>query len=516
MIFVYPVVCSDNVDNRVLPAVCRSLEKFYLSNICEAFSSGDLTPVSVWNKAKRIYGPIMLESVTTPWPSPRKGEGEPDEDLSPTINPLIDAYNKGCSTLDKFGQKVNNFPVNRALDSKVYQDYISNLEAYRSAFYRFGTIVDKLQDALDDAVSKSDGDQKIRAVVKSINNEIKRDNSKYQSWLKVAEDRIRDHERRIEVARAQKERDEDKARSAAEEERQKKEREAENMRRHGGSWTMHEVRNIGFEPTMATVEVRVQYIGGDHATSDVYNRDAKVNMPVGVKLVPSVVPSESIKYALLSDATRSSMERFLVGFGRKIIRQVIRFGEWFVRWVTGRNVDIANSTQDEIGRQVLYAPQHLVNASGFKRHDNTSNFYRYTSGVVVFNKEEVSEIDDVINDRNFMSSILKMGWNSICVLDDVGEEALFISIVDGGYIHRLPYAYIFGSIGMTTTYENIDKLQKHTAPFNRSEGRGFSPFGQKVMNESFAEIFNRFDDERDQLIRGSLHQFSLDSDSYYR
>ena len=205
-----------------------------------------------------------------------------------------------------------------------------------------------------------------------------------------------------------------------------------------------------------------------------------------------------------------------MGFGRKIIRQVIRFGEGFVRWVTGRNVDIAKATQDEIGRQVLYAPQHLVNASGFKRQEHTSNFYRYTSGVVVFNKEEVSEIDDVINDRNFMSTILRMGWNSICVLDDVGEEALFISVVDGGYIHRLPYAYIFGSIGMTTTYENIDKLQKHTAPFNRSEGRGFSPFGQKVMNESFAQIFSRFDDERDQLIRRNIQQFSLDSDSYYR
>lgn len=567
MIFVYPVVCSNNVDNRILPAICRSLEKFYLSNICEAFSSGDLIPKSVWDPRRKVYGPVVLENYNNgdsdiilesidnhglhSWYSSAGFKGDIDEqkliDIVNELNKKIEEANQTTINMDNIKYKLDRYPnivQNKSVDiAKVAADYKATADEYINLYNKFLDNLGEVKPLADDAKTEVLDVQKrkknaanptnydpqpVLNAINNINRSIENEKKRYSATIKTIENRYKTFADYIinqeREQQRQKERAEDKAlrdKQAKEREedraREKAEREAEAKRGgRGGSWRMQEVHNIGFDPTMATVEVRIQYVGGDYSSNDVYNRDAKVNMPVGVKLVPSVVPSDSIRYALLSDAFRGSAEKSIVAFGRRVFRSIIHYAEKFVRWVTGRNIDIAKAiTKDEISRQVLYAPQHIINASGFKRQAYTSSFYQYTSGVVVLNKEEINEIDDVLNDRKFMYSILKMGWSSICVMDDVSEEALFISLVDGGYIHRLPYAYIFGSIGMTTTYENIDKLQKHTGPFKRSEGRGFTPFGQKVVKESISEIFDRLAYERDKSIRRSS-SISLDSDSYFR
>ena len=527
-------------------------------------NSGVLIPKSKWNPYKEVYGPIVLENVDNYHGDSEKSHGFTNILTEAAITfPSLATVKRGLSLdnqrkVDDVARQVNQLnrldsdlqrnedKMQRPASSTAHPDarhsrdrsgsvtgsvmnpdlnrqfvvsFSNNLMQYRSLASRYvvtgNQVIRDINDIQDPAgnipallITVRDA---IESNISHVQNAVSTYTSMYDGVVKdfrEMEKYGREDQKAMYTAQ-------DREIEAAERARQQKERDAESYRSHGGSWKMSEVHGIGFEATMATVEVRVQYVGGDYDSRKVYNSDARVNMPVGVKLIPNIVPGDSIRYALLSDAFRSKNDQRVTTYGRYAARQLIRFGEKFVKWVTGKDVDLARKiSDDEVERQVLYAPQHLINASGFKRRPGSSDFYQFTSGVVILNKEELREIDDLLNDRNFMNRIIRLGWNSICVMDDVGEEALFISTVDGGYIHRLPYAYIFSAIGMTTTYDNIDKLQKHSGPFNRSDGRGFTPFGQKIMRESFSEMFDRIDNERDKSSRRSV-PVSLDSDSYY-
>lgn len=62
MIFVYPTLVSKNVDWKVLPAILKVVERFFLVQIGQSFGSGSLRIKTEWDESKRKYSELMLEN----------------------------------------------------------------------------------------------------------------------------------------------------------------------------------------------------------------------------------------------------------------------------------------------------------------------------------------------------------------------------------------------------------------------------------------------------------------------
>ena len=62
MFFVYPAAVSQNCDRKIVAPACKAMERFFLTQIEDAFSSGILRAKQVYDPAKEVYSPIMLEA----------------------------------------------------------------------------------------------------------------------------------------------------------------------------------------------------------------------------------------------------------------------------------------------------------------------------------------------------------------------------------------------------------------------------------------------------------------------
>ena len=54
MIFIYPASVSENCDTKLVPAVCKSIERFFMVQIEDAFGSGILSVRKDYNSLKNI------------------------------------------------------------------------------------------------------------------------------------------------------------------------------------------------------------------------------------------------------------------------------------------------------------------------------------------------------------------------------------------------------------------------------------------------------------------------------
>ena len=494
MIFIYPALCSQNVDPRIVPAITRALEKYYLMNLCEAFSSGSLRPKSKWDHSKQVYGTVVLEAAD-------KGESitRPvyilQSELYDIIDPLLDEVNSVSA-------KYSSFQVSDYSNSSYVELHQQQIDAFvRDVHRRLDTarrILTKLLNESNDrqewpdAVTydisilkhiSSESESRFEKVEKSCQNPL--NNLERQSKvLKRLSDSLKSKEKDIKDSDKknfdQIKFDEDKKQREKEEQRKKEEEQSQLAKPHAGGWQLQEYSGIGFEPTVARVDVKIQYLGGPYDEID--NKDSRIEMNVGVKIVPYKVVASNIINALYDDYFSFGYQQLFKKYWRRTARVAIKYIEKFIYKVTGKNVDLLAKAAP-VDRELLYAPAHGVDASSFKRKTNTP-FYQYSAALVVLNRDEIKDIDNILTDPGQLKKLLKMGWNSICVLDDINEHVYFITTIDGGYIHQLPYAYIFSSLKMDKTYENIDDLQKQTRQFESTSGTGFSAFGNKILKEN--------------------------------
>jgi hypothetical protein len=77
MIFIYPASVSETCDKRIVPAVCKSIERFFLLQLQDAISSGELSFYRKWEGNK--YGPLLMESIIKPSNTKMLLEGFNDE-----------------------------------------------------------------------------------------------------------------------------------------------------------------------------------------------------------------------------------------------------------------------------------------------------------------------------------------------------------------------------------------------------------------------------------------------------
>jgi hypothetical protein len=113
------------------------------------------------------------------------------------------------------------------------------------------------------------------------------------------------------------------------------------------------------------------------------------------------------------------------------------------------------------------------------------SYYNFAAAIVIIDKRDLMKEEgaNFFLDQSQLKRMFKMGWNSFCILDETREEALFVSSLDGGHLHIIPYQYIFNSLGMDVVYQNMNDLRKKASPFRLSMG-GISNLVQKLKRES--------------------------------
>ena len=103
----------------------------------------------------------------------------------------------------------------------------------------------------------------------------------------------------------------------------------------------------------------------------------------------------------------------------------------------------------------------------------------------MFNKDDIMKEEgaNFFLDKHQLGKMFKAGWNSFCVLYPLREEVMFISALDGGSLHTIPYSYVFNALGMDQIYTNMNDLQRRSPVFRRSAG-SFSTLVSKLRRES--------------------------------
>lgn len=235
---------------------------------------------------------------------------------------------------------------------------------------------------------------------------------------------------------------------------------------------------IDIIPTSAQIVVDVAYIDGPKGGTE---REEK-KIVVGVKMTPFIMKNfKDVERALLDDYFSRVSESAFKMIRRKIGSSLLNV--WhrilsnipFSRYFSSAKVD---NDQDDV-KDTIYGPNNFVNASAFRSNRNTPGNYKFASNTVIFNKDDLTDPEDynIFSNRSAMNRLFNMGWSTFAVLDPIKEEMTFISALDGGYMHVIPYSYMFESTGTRTVYDSTDKLKGSSRPFHINRGN-FSTFAK--------------------------------------
>lgn len=415
MIFIYPASVSENCDKRIVPAVAKCIERFFLLQIQDAFASGTLTAKRIYEPSKGNYGPILLECQNN--------------------------YNGKQYLVE------STYLTEDATTVKKYTDQLDDL-GYKYSVDELGKDEDLRKDYYDEVNS-------VRHAMVSDNNLTRAEKSSLMARIDHTFNLIR----KIELDAAKISSDKSKAGSKG-------------KTSSTGSYKPIEGK-IDIIPTGATVEIPLIYHGGPN--SGKYDKDVTVN--INVKVIPTIIKNfKDLENAMLDDYFSRQSEAFYKSIGRKVIRSVkniiskLPFGRYLADKI-GKN---------DVERDILYNSQGFVDASAFHKSSHSPNNYNYTSNIVIFNKDDLTDPEDgnIFQNRAAMQRMFKMGWSTFCMLDPVEESMTFISSLDGGYMHEVPYRYIMESYGSKVYYGNDSQLKNGARPFMVKRGN-FATFCKK-------------------------------------
>jgi hypothetical protein len=132
---------------------------------------------------------------------------------------------------------------------------------------------------------------------------------------------------------------------------------------------------------------------------------------------------------------------------------------------------MANLIKDPVKRMILLSPQGFVDASSFKRHKNTPSFYNFSSASVVFRDDDMTYEggENFFKDKGQLQKMFKAGWNTFVIMKEIEETLYFISSLDGGALHILPYSYLFNALKMDKVYDS-DEFKRRSKGFQIKSG----------------------------------------------
>jgi len=478
MIFIYPASVSETCDKRIVPAVAKCIERFFLTQIMDAMSD-NVIPLSRKYVGSN-YGPILMECVNNYNKKQLVTENKillediaTAADFTYRVNDIIkDSHSRDLATLQGVVNKLSNL-------------------AHEIDNYRDGGPTDR------DTLTGNEKDRLLRDIQREMSrvqnriDQIERRSPDINGRTREDRQESRDEERlQLEKEKNQrewqKERRDDllqRRKDARETNRDAREFEAYADER-AGSGTGHYMpldTKIDITPTVGSVWAPVYYKGGPRngAIKD-------IELSIAVKVIPTIIKNfKVLEKDLLDDYFTKKSESYFKSKGRNAARHVynalkrLPFGMGDAIWKHGMMAVAGDDVERESRKDIIYNSHGFVNASAFHKSSSSPNNYNFTSNIVIFNKDDLTDPDDsnIFQNRSAMVKLFKLGWSTFCMLDPVEEMMYFISSLDGGYMHPIPYRYIMESYGSRAYYGTEEKLKDAAKPFSIKRGN-FSNFSK--------------------------------------
>jgi len=448
MVFVYPCVTSENVNRQIVPAATKSMEIFFLYQLQSAFNDGVIRCVQNPDYAN-LPGPITFECTD-------KSNGK-ETLLEKSFDALENI--KIVVTEDKVYYK-NDYTKPRMSDD--IKNIITESQNVEEKLHTF-----KIK--LDYMVENSTNEDFIKSA-KLVTENIVKDIMTEHEFRKLLEAKGPDvpgendkNGTPIEIKISQ-----DGGKKG-------KDQKTDNFKKSDDI-------KIDLTPTSMPLEVQVYRKNKDGRTTT----ENKL-ITVGVKVVPIKIKNfNMVNDALMNDyftkfsegvfkSIYRSAARGIMGGFRKVLDKI-----GISKFLPDPADEMYKRKGDIVKQMITMAPSNFVNASAFRSnlHSAPAN-YKFTSSVVMFNKDDIEEDESIFMNRSAMNRLFKMGWTSFAVLDPVKEVMLFISNLDGGFLHELPYSYMFNALNASDIYKNESSLRNGARPFSIRKGN-FAAFARSL------------------------------------
>jgi hypothetical protein len=510
MIFVYPAIVSEGVDPKIAPAVCQVIEQFFLMHLAESFSSGNLRVKSIWDPRKEVYGPLVLEGKKTvggillEQPINKNKSSYPieqewyDRTYTPFMKHFGDMKNQNGYKIfyNGFTKKDPDHPWTLPVPPDLTQDQGSKLLAMldldSGECYKFEDFIDHVNREREATIKdypkklatpahancyswlQVDADKELRQIL---------------GRLKIVQDRIKNTRNSISTSLKSAKNPFQKDKDERDKEKWEREKNKEDLSQYEthGSYKVEPMRGVSLKPSMMNIGIKIHYSGGPHeAQNTPYTSSGTMQeISIGSKVMPlRLMAFNNIENAILDDYFSTTFQVWWKASYRNFLRKSAVYVEKILK-LLGVNVDMTSKiSKGPAESMIIFAPKGYVDASSFRKKSGSASFYNYSAALVMFNKKDImkEEGENFFLNRSQLLNMFKLGWNSFCILDPVREEVLFISSLDGGYLHVLPYAYIFNSVGMDKIYENMADLQRRSPVFRMKTG-GFRTLVQRLVRE---------------------------------
>jgi len=479
------------------PAIAKTLEQFYLLHILESFGSGNLRVKTIFNPSKKVYGPLVLEHKNKYIRNGILMEGSAADTLNPP--PQFDGHDAeivrtALEEIDDASKLTSTIPDGASLNqltiiSNEVDKEISRLVNVANSLHKQKVNADKLVQRIGSESRDSNENKSIKQRELKVAENWKNLIKDLQERAKTKIDMKTRTAKRLEtlIRALGNESNDVSGKESREKESFEKEKlasKAKQAQTHG-SYQVKDTTGVDLQPTMATVKVKIHYVGGpSEGTGSAGDHDYQ-EIAVGVKVIPVKVQNFSnIQDAILDDYFASKTAMLFKTIGRSVVRKSISWVEKTIKKISGQSVDLTQFIEDPVMRYILSSPQGFVDASSFKHNKNAPSFYNFSSASVVFLNDDMTHEagENFFMNKQAMQRMFKAGWNTFIVLNNIEETAYFISSLDGGALHILPYSYIFNSLKMDKVYDS-DDFKRRSRSFQTKSG-GINTLASKLNRES--------------------------------
>jgi len=508
MIFVYPAIISGSVDSKIAPAVAKTLEQYFLLHIQEAISNNDLRIASHWRQIGKMSGEgtygslsiltdgkIIREKPLLEVVFNQNTQTERDTvkgELDDIIRASAHAGNVATDTIRgaKGAQHILSGKKISDINSDELEDILKELRDQAQEVANAIIVVDNVKAQIDKFMD--DIDKQLYSTEANSAKNARTPMEHSSANLNTLLDNL---QTTIKLAQSTKNKPQEFAaakdiREKQKEKREKEKREEEKLKQYEshGMYKVEIVKGVSLKPTMANIQVMINYIGGPYSAAERIRSPEGTfrEISVGTKVLPlRIINFDKIEDAILDDYFATKAQSLWRQYSRGFLRAAsLKLKKWF-----GNNLAMGidpRDNMDPIKSNILLASQGFINASSsFEKKGSSPAFYRYGAAIVIIDKRDLMKEEgaNFFLDKSQLNRMFKMGWNSFCILDETKEEALFVSSLDGGHLHIIPYSYIFNNLGMDQVYQNVNDLRKKASPFRTSVG-GMSNLIQRLKRES--------------------------------
>lgn len=436
----YPAFVSENVDPKYTPAICASLERFFLLHIGESFQTGRLTLAAKYSLRKGTYGELFLE-----------GKKEDLRDL--VLLESKDLQKQMSKLLDEQKRLVKN-KSNKEKDLNQYKfDVSSGVKrpdpAYEAKLVKELEEIDKRLEEIPDEIKKIN--------LKTDKETIKKDE----------DERVKERER--------KEKGRDK-------------------RKKGGSYEPTAVTNLDFIPTMMKIKVKVRYIGGPNDSRLKLKRfrttSEEREIVIGCQIVAIKAKNISKIYNVLIDDYYANKFTFLY---RAVWRFVVGHTLHYLKRIWNKIPFVTKLVPDYFGlyKDILLSRKGLIDSSSFNPKKGSAKHYRFSSAIVIMDSTDIDTDDtNFFENQAAIKKLYSLGWNSFATVDHPNSRVIFCSQLDRGLCSVLPYAYMFHALKAKEVLDGLDPLSRQAGPFKRKKPP-MRTFARKFVKENLSREFVR-------------------------